>query len=79
MERIKDLNLIFKAILFAIDKHEGQIRKDAERSPYITHPLLVAQALLEIGDVQDLPTLIAAILHDTLEDTKTTMFDIGKP
>ncbi len=78
MERIKDLNLIFKAILFAIDKHEGQIRKDAERSPYITHPLLVAQALLEIGDVQDLPTLIAAILHDTLEDTKTTEVEIRK-
>lgn len=76
MERIKDLNLIFKAILFAIDKHEGQIRKDAERSPYITHPLLVAQALLEIGDVQDPPTLIAAILHDTLEDTKTTEVEI---
>lgn len=78
MERIKDLNLIFKAILFAIDKHEGQIRKDAERSPYITHPLLVAQALLEIGDVQDPPTLIAAILHDTLEDTKTTEVEIRK-
>jgi guanosine-3',5'-bis(diphosphate) 3'-pyrophosphohydrolase len=78
VERIKDLNLIFKAILFAIDKHEGQIRKDAERSPYITHPLLVAQALLEIGDVQDLPTLIAAILHDTLEDTKTTEVEIRK-
>ncbi|MGI6740317.1 MAG: HD domain-containing protein [Brevefilum sp.] len=72
------MNLIFKAILFAIDKHEGQIRKDAERSPYITHPLLVAQALLEIGDVQDLPTLIAAILHDTLEDTKTTEVEIRK-
>lgn len=76
MERIKDLNLIFKAILFAIDKHEGQIRKDAERSPYITHPLLVAQTLLEISDVQDPPTLIAAILHDTLEDTKTTEVEI---
>ena len=76
MERIKDLKLIFKAILFAIGKHEGQIRKDAERSPYITHPLLVAQALLEIGDVQDPPTLIAAILHDTLEDTKTTEVEI---
>lgn len=76
MKRIKDLNLIFKAILFAIGKHEGQIRKDAERSPYITHPLLVAQVLLEIGDVQDPSTLIAAILHDTLEDTKTTEAEI---
>src|SRR5579859_5034242 len=45
--------------------HEGQARKSGE--PYITHPVAVARILAELG--MDAETIIAAILHDTLEDT----------
>jgi guanosine-3',5'-bis(diphosphate) 3'-pyrophosphohydrolase len=67
---------IFAAIIFAAQKHQGQVRKDNDQSPYITHPLLVAQTLWEIGGVRDAQTLIAAILHDTIEDTKTTHAEV---
>jgi GTP pyrophosphokinase len=50
----------------AADKaHSGQLRKSGE--PYITHPVAVAQILIELG--MDLPTVMAALLHDTVEDT----------
>src|SRR5579871_3795302 len=48
--------------------HEGQTRKSGE--PYITHPVAVAGILAELG--MDPETIIAAILHDTLEDTQLT-------
>jgi GTP pyrophosphokinase len=49
--------------------HEGQMRKSGEA--YITHPLAVAQILAELG--MDTTTLVAALLHDTVEDTSYTM------
>ena len=48
--------------------HEGQMRKSGE--PYITHPVAVAKVLAELK--VDLETLVAAILHDTIEDTPLT-------
>ncbi|MBE8424967.1 HD domain-containing protein, partial [Leptospira borgpetersenii serovar Balcanica] len=48
--------------------HAGQTRKSGE--PYITHPVAVAQVLAELG--LDVEALIAAILHDTIEDTPLT-------
>lgn len=66
------LNQILEATIFAARKHQGQVRKDDRRSPYITHPIQVAQTLWDTGGVRDLQTLIAAILHDTIEDTRTT-------
>ena len=63
---------ILKALHFAADKHRDQRRKDAEASPYINHPIEVAELLARIGGVTDIVTLQAAILHDTLEDTETT-------
>lgn len=53
---------------FAADKHRNQRRKDAEASPYINHPI----ALANEGGVQDVTVLCAAVLHDTIEDTETT-------
>jgi GTP pyrophosphokinase len=51
---------------FAAEKaHTGQLRKSGE--PYITHPVAVAEILTELG--MDLPTVMAALLHDTVEDT----------
>ncbi len=53
--------------------HEGQTRKSGE--PYITHPVAVAQVLAEQG--LDVETLVAAILHDTIEDTPLTRADVA--
>ncbi|HEU4748773.1 MAG TPA: HD domain-containing protein, partial [Gemmatimonadaceae bacterium] len=61
-----------KAIEFASCKHSMQRRKDKDASPYINHPIAVAHLLADTGGVTDLVTLMAAVLHDTIEDTKTT-------
>jgi guanosine-3',5'-bis(diphosphate) 3'-pyrophosphohydrolase len=63
--------LIFKALEFASLKHRDQRRKDADASPYINHPIALANVLTHEGVLEDV-VLAAAILHDTLEDTQTT-------
>ena len=60
-----DLALLQRAYDVAAAKHEGQQRKSGD--PYITHPLAVATILAELG--MDTTTLVAALLHDTVEDT----------
>ncbi|MFW5952129.1 MAG: HD domain-containing protein [Gemmatimonadota bacterium] len=59
------------ALRFAADKHRDQRRKGEKASPYINHPIVVAEILARHG-ITDLVTLQAAILHDTVEDTETT-------
>ena len=63
---------LLKAIEFASRKHSTQRRKDQDASPYINHPIAVTHLLADTGGVTDLVTLIAAVLHDTIEDTQTT-------
>lgn len=63
---------LLRAIDFAAHKHRGQRRKSAERVPYINHPVGVARLIAEVGGVTDEDVVIAAVLHDTLEDTATT-------
>ncbi|MBV9298130.1 MAG: bifunctional (p)ppGpp synthetase/guanosine-3',5'-bis(diphosphate) 3'-pyrophosphohydrolase [Verrucomicrobia bacterium] len=65
-------SLLLGALKFAAYKHRRQRRKDLEASPYINHPIEVAEALSRIGGITDLFTLQAAILHDTIEDTETS-------
>ncbi|MFL9865848.1 HD domain-containing protein [Paraburkholderia fungorum] len=65
-------NTIIRAIDFAAKKHCNQRRKDAERTPYINHPLAVANLLANEAGIDDEYVLVAAILHDTIEDTSTT-------
>jgi guanosine-3',5'-bis(diphosphate) 3'-pyrophosphohydrolase len=67
-----DLALLLKALSFAAHKHRDQRRKDAEASPYINHPIALAQVLAGEGGVTDIEVLAAALLHDTIEDTDTT-------
>ena len=67
-----------KALEFAAAKHRRQRGKDAENSPYINHPIAVATVLAVEGDVTDEATLIAAILHDTVEDTQTTFRELDE-
>ncbi|AVP95889.1 phosphohydrolase [Ahniella affigens] len=64
------------AVAFAAEKHRHQRRKDAEASPYINHPVALAQTLADLGGVTDLDVLCAAVLHDTLEDTETTVAEL---
>ena len=66
-----DLDLILKATQFAADKHRKQKRKDQAGTPYINHPVGVARMLWEVGSVREIPVLVAALLHDTIEDTGT--------
>ena len=71
-----DLDSFLKALNFSAQKHRHQKRKDSPGSPYINHPIEVANILWTIGKVEDITTIIAAILHDTLEDTDATPEDI---
>uniref|UniRef100_UPI00373607B1 HD domain-containing protein n=1 Tax=Luteococcus sp. TaxID=1969402 RepID=UPI00373607B1 len=64
-----DLQLLERAYNTAEHYHRGQTRKSGD--PYITHPLAVTTILAELGMTE--PTLVAALLHDTVEDTSYTM------
>lgn len=68
--------LILKAAHFAAQKHRNQRRKDEDASPYINHPISVAEIISVIGNVEDSEVLAAALLHDTLEDTETTVEEL---
>ena len=70
------LPLIINAINFAADKHRGQSRKDTANTPYINHPIALANLLANYAGVSDVNVIAAAILHDTVEDTDTTVEDI---
>ncbi|MEY3890025.1 MAG: hypothetical protein RLY62_207 [Actinomycetota bacterium] len=61
-----------RAFIAAEKAHTGQVRKSGE--DYITHPVAVAQILIELG--MDLPTIMAALLHDTVEDTSYSIEQI---
>lgn len=72
--QIQDLSQIRKAYDFAFEAHKNQVRKDG--TMYITHPLKAAEIVAEMG--LDEESIIAAILHDTIEDTDVTHDDIAK-
>jgi guanosine-3',5'-bis(diphosphate) 3'-pyrophosphohydrolase len=68
----QELKLLLKALSFATHKHKDQRRKDADASPYINHPISLANILCNEGHVTDIEVICAALLHDTIEDTQTT-------
>ncbi len=70
--------LLLLATEFAACKHRQQRRKGAEPIPYINHPIQVAKVLSEVGCVEDIDILVAALLHDTLEDTETTFEELNQ-
>jgi len=59
---------LLDAASFAARHHTGQKRKGESGEPYINHPLEVANLIANVGGVDDVDILIAAILHDTVED-----------
>ncbi|HQE92383.1 MAG TPA: HD domain-containing protein [Anaerolineae bacterium] len=68
----QDFDIFMRALSFAACKHQNQRRKGRARLPYIHHPIRVAEILWCVGAVRDMPTLVTALLHDTLEDTETS-------
>ncbi|HTV95468.1 MAG TPA: HD domain-containing protein [Steroidobacteraceae bacterium] len=66
------VSIVLAASAFAAHKHRDQRRKGAEASPYINHPIAVANVLANEAHVTDPVILAAALLHDTIEDTDTT-------
>jgi len=69
-----DNQKILDAYIYARDKHQGQMRRSGE--PYITHPVAVAIILANLGAGPN--TLVAALLHDVVEDTDATLNDTTK-
>ena len=69
-----DTKRLFDAFTYADNAHSSQLRKDG--SPYITHPLAVAEIVADLE--LDTDSIIAAMLHDTIEDTGATHEDIAK-
>jgi guanosine-3',5'-bis(diphosphate) 3'-pyrophosphohydrolase len=73
---MSDLPKLLEAASFAAKKHSFQKRKGKKGAPYINHPLEVASLLAKVGKVKDYKVLIAAVLHDTIEDTETNSEEI---
>ena len=69
-----DLGRLISAFNYAEMEHKGQLRKSGE--PYITHPLAVAEIVAELG--LDMESILAALLHDVVEDTPATREDVAK-
>lgn len=71
-----DIVRLLDALAFSAEKHRHQRRKGAAASPYINHPIEVTRVLTAEGGVRDVEVLMAAILHDTIEDTATTVDEL---
>lgn len=67
-----ELSLLWSALRFASVKHRDCRRKGLESSPYVNHLIEVVDLLIHVGEITDVETLAAAVLHDTIEDTETT-------
>jgi guanosine-3',5'-bis(diphosphate) 3'-pyrophosphohydrolase len=67
-----ELKMLLKALAFAAHKHKNQRRRDVDASPYINHPISLADILCNEAQVTDIETICGALLHDTVEDTQTT-------
>lgn len=73
---MNNLPKLLQAISFAAKKHGFQRRKGTNDEPYINHPLEVANLIANVGKVESIDILIAAVLHDTIEDTETSAEEI---
>ncbi len=67
---------ILHAASFAAEKHKDQKRKGSNGEPYINHPIEVANLLTNVGAIDDPEMIVAALLHDTVEDTDATFDEI---
>ena len=72
----KALSDFVRALAFASRKHSQQRRKDEEASPYINHPIALVSILAVEAGIHDPDVLCAALLHDTIEDTETSVEEL---
>ena len=72
------IDLLLKALTYGAEKHDGQVRKNELQEPYIVHPYRVARVLWEQGGIRSSNVLIAAVLHDSLEDTSATFAELSE-
>jgi (p)ppGpp synthase/HD superfamily hydrolase len=71
------MNLVLKAIQFASEKHQGQVRK-VSGDPYVSHPMAVSYIVSSFKKSKHLDEILAACwLHDTLEDTETNFVELA--
>jgi len=68
---------LLEAVSFAARVHDGQMRKDG-RTPYVSHPVRVCLVLVEVFGITDRCAMMAALLHDALEDTTTDFDDLAE-
>jgi GTP diphosphokinase / guanosine-3',5'-bis(diphosphate) 3'-diphosphatase len=71
------LALILDALAFAAERHRDQRRKGIESSPYINHPIALARMLVLEARIEEPEVIAAALLHDTIEDTETTLEELA--
>jgi guanosine-3',5'-bis(diphosphate) 3'-pyrophosphohydrolase len=65
-----------EALDFAAQRHSAQRRKGPDAAPYVNHLIEVAMLVASVGGIQDVEVLIAAVLHDVLEDTPTSATEV---
>jgi (p)ppGpp synthase/HD superfamily hydrolase len=75
MGMTSDDRLWQQAVSYAAQRHQGQFRKDG-KTPYFAHPVRVALVVRHVFDVSDQAALLAALLHDLIEDTTTDYDDL---
>jgi guanosine-3',5'-bis(diphosphate) 3'-pyrophosphohydrolase len=78
MAKHRGIELVLLAAEFAARKHRNQRRKDREATPYINHPLALAHLLWQEAGVHDPIVIAAALLHDTIEDTRTKRAELAR-
>lgn len=67
---------LLEALDFAAQRHSAQRRKGPDAAPYVNHLIEVATLVACVGQVDDVEVLMAAVLHDVLEDTATTAAEV---
>ncbi|MES2200572.1 MAG: HD domain-containing protein [Chlamydiota bacterium] len=72
-----DVGKILQAVSFAAEKHKSQFRKNANKTPYVIHPIGVANHIVSIGNVYEVDVVIAALLHDVMDGTDATYEEIA--
>ena len=73
-----DLRRLTKALVFAAEAHRNQRRKGAAQEPYLNHLIEVLDLVVQATDGTDMDIVIAALLHDVVEDTSTSYEDVAK-
>lgn len=69
---------LLAALDFAAERHSAQRRKGADAAPYVNHLIEVATLLSTVAGVNDVEILMAAVLHDVIEDTPTTAKEVSE-